>query len=141
MDEASVKKDLEGLLLDYVYPSGLHYTVHIKPDKLDFTSPWPGEQRRMPPPPKPGMERKGPMVIPPAGGVDYRARKLREGLYEVHWIVESKIHVALIFDFENKRTMAAALMPGQTEQFEEADWERWVLPSENLKKYQGKGHK
>ena len=138
LDEAAVKKDLEGLLLDYVYPSGLHYVVHIKPDKLDFTSPWPGETRQ---PPPPGQERKGPIIMPPKGGVDYRARKIQEGLYEVHWIVENKVHVALIFDFVNKRTLAASLMPGEKEQFEEADWERWVLPSENLKKYQGEGHK
>ncbi len=139
LDEKEVKKDLEGVLLDYVYPSERHYVVTIKPDKLDFTSPWPGEQRRMPPPQ--AMRQGPPPVIPPKGGVDYRARKIQEGLYLVHWIVENKVHVALIFDFVNKRTIAAALLPGQIEQFEMGYWDRWVLPSEALKKYQGQGHK
>ena len=139
-DEAAAKKDLDGVLLDYTYPSGRHYSPSIKIDKFDFTSPWPGEQRKAPPP-RSQSAGQGSIVIPPSGGVDYHARKIQEGMYLVHWIVNKQIHVALILDFVNKRVFAAGLLPGQIEQWETTEWDRWVLPSEALKKYQGTGHK
>jgi hypothetical protein len=139
-DESAVKKDLDGVLLDYKYPGkeGPHYVVSIRPDKLDFSSPWPGEKATQPPP-RP-RQQEGPPVQPPQGGVEYRARKIQEGLYQVHWIVNKQIHVALLFDFVNKKTICAALMPGQTELWDVAYWDRWQLPSAALKKYQGKGN-
>lgn len=139
-DESAVKKDLDGVLLDYKYPGegGPHYVVSIRPDKLDFMSPWPGEKKAEMPPrmPQGGV----PPVLPPQGGVDYRTRRIQEGLYLVHWIVNKQIHVALLFDFVNKKTVCAALMPGQTELWDVACWDRWQLPSAALKKYQGQGH-
>jgi len=112
--------------------------VAIKLDKLDFLSPWPGEKHTLPPP-QPIPQADGTIIAPPPGGVDYRARKIQEGLYLVHWIVNKQIHVALLFDFVNKKTICAALMPGQTELWDVADWDRWQLPSGALQKYQGKG--
>ena len=97
----------------------------------------PGEKAIQPAPPLP--QKEGQPVRPPAGGVDYRARKIREELYLVHWIVDKQIHVTLLFDFVNKKTICAALMPGQTELWDVAYWDRWQLPSLALKKYQGKG--
>ncbi len=137
-DEPAVKKDLDGVLLDYTYPgeTGPHYVVSIKPDKLDFRSPWPGETHKRPPPAPVRQPGEPPRVTPPSGGVDYRARKIQEGLYFVHWIVNKQIHVALLFDFVNKQTIAAALMPGAWELWDVAHWDRWILPSEALKKYQ-----
>jgi hypothetical protein len=139
-NENAVKRDLDGVLLDYKYPgaAGPHYVVSIRTDKLDFMSPWPGEKATNPPPPPPQPD--GTTVRPAAGGVDYRARQIQEGLYLVHWIVNKQIHVALLFDFVNKKTVCAALMPGQTELWDVAYWDRWQLPSASLKKYQGKGH-
>lgn len=138
-DESAVKKDLAGVLLDYKYPGekGPHYVVSIKPDKLDFMSPWPGEPPRQPPP-SPQRE-EGQPVRPPRGGVDYRARKIQEGLYLVHWIVNKQIHVTLLLDFVNKKTIGAALMPGGWELWDVANWDRWQLPSEALIQYQGQG--
>ena len=138
-DESAVKKDLDGVLLDYKYPGekGPHYVVSIRPDKLDFFSPWPGEKAA--PLPTPPPQQEGPPVQPPAGGVEYRARRIQEGLYLVHWIVAKQVHVALLFDFVNKKTICAALMPGKTELWDVAHWDRWQLPSAALKKYQGKG--
>ncbi len=54
-DELAVKKELDGVLLDYKYPGekGPHYVVSIHVDKLDFMSPWPGEKAVQPPPPPP----------------------------------------------------------------------------------------
>jgi hypothetical protein len=145
-DEAAAKKDLTGALLDYKYPGekGPHYVVSIKPDKVNFMSPWPGEEHKIPPPPPPSSSSPQPQrtfVRPPEGGPEYRARKIQDGLYLIHWIVNKQIHVALLLDFVNKKTICAALMPGQTELFDVAYWDRWMLPSEALKKYQGEGHK
>jgi len=139
-DENEVKKDLDGVLLDYKYPGekGPHYVVAIRPDKLDFMSPWPGEKATQPPPSPP--QREGQPVRPPSGGVEYRARKIQDGLYLVHWIVNKQVHVALLFDFVNKKTICAALMPGAWELWDVAHWDRWQLPSKALKKYQGAGH-
>lgn len=141
-DELAVKKELDGVLLDYKYPGekGPHYVVSIHVDKLDFMSPWPGEKAVQPPPPPPVQTGSEP-VRPPVGGVEYRARKIQEGLYFVHWIVNKQIHVALLFDFVNKKTIAGALMPGGWELWDIAEWDRWQLPSEALRKYQGSGHK
>lgn len=135
-NEESAKADLDGILLDYKYPGhvGPHYVVAVHGDRLDFASPWPGETLETP---------AGPIDYPvtklEGGGVLYRARKIQEGMYLVHWIVLGEIHVALIFDFVNKKSICAALMPGKNELWEEAYWDRWSLPSEALKKYQGEG--
>ena len=133
-EENSAKRDLDGIVLDYTYPgeNGLHYVVAVHGDVLDFASPWPGETLD-----KPLGPSDHPAIVFPEGGVRYRARMIQEGLYLVHWIVEGKIHVTLLFDFINKKTICAALMPGQTELWDEAFWDRWSLPSEALKKYQG----
>ena len=133
-DEEALKRDLNGVLLDYTYPGGgPHYVVTISLDKVDFRSPWPGEEPEQPPPSE-EPPREG-AVTPPSQGVDYRARKIQDGLYLVHWIVNWEIHVALLFDFVNKKTICAALMPGKTELWDVAHWDRWKLPR-SLSKYQ-----
>jgi hypothetical protein len=134
--EVAAKIDLEGVLLDYQYPgeTGPHYVVAVHGDTIDFASPWPGETLV-----KPAGPVDHPAVSLPGGGVFYRGRKIQDGLYLVHWIVNGEIHVSLLFDFVNKKTICAALMPGKTELWDEAHWDRWVLPSEALKIYQGNG--
>lgn len=128
-EERAVKKELDGVLIEYRYGAQPHrHVVSLGPDRLDFASPWPGEKPAGPPPPFP----------PPVGGVEYRARKIQEGLYLVQWIVPNTSHVVLLLDFGNKKTIGAGLMPGQTELWDVAHWERWRLPSV-LEKYQGKG--
>ena len=140
-DENAVKNELNGVLAEYTYPGkegtkGPHYVISIHVDKFDFSSPWPGEKRAELPQTK-EAPKEG-VTTPPTGGVDYRARKIQEGLYLVHWIVNWQVHVALLLDFVNHRTICAALMPGKTELFDVALWDRWKLPPA-LEKYQGSG--
>lgn len=131
-NEESAKRDLDGILLDYKYgEAGPHYVVAVRGDVLDFAHPWPGETFSHP--------LEYPAAVLEGGGVKYRARKIQDGLYLVHWIVQGEIHVSLLFDFVNKKSICAALMPGKTELWDEAYWDRWVLPSEALKMYQGDG--
>jgi hypothetical protein len=129
--ERAVKKELDGVLIDYEYSSGQgrHHVVSLGPERLDFASPWPGEKAMGPPPP----------FRPPEGGVEYRARKIQDGLYLIQWIVPNTSHIVLLFDFRNKKTVGAGLMPGQTELWDVGNWSRWQLPPA-LKQYQGKGH-
>ena len=131
-DEKNAMKDLDGMLLDYQYPgeTGPHYVVSVQGDKLDFASPWPDG-------PVAARRAYAPLAGEGDRRVDYRARKMQEGLYLVHWIVKGEIHVALLFDFVKHKTTCAALMPGRTELWDEADWDRWYLPSEARKKHQG----
>jgi hypothetical protein len=139
-DTVGENDDLVGFVADYVYPSGPAYVISFTKDKCDFSSPWPGEKRKQPPPSKePSKEPpKEGTVRPPSAGVDYRARKIKDGLYLVHWIVNWEIHVALLLDFEEKRTICAALMPGKSELWDVAYWKRWIVPPA-LKKYEMKG--
>ncbi len=131
-EDADDRDDLVGFVADYVYPNGLHYVLSVERDKLDFFSPWPGEERAGPPEvPQSPAGVNAPDVT---GGVDYRARKIREGLYMVHWIVNWEIHVTLLLDFERNRTICGALMPGKTELWDEASWDRWMIPAA-LKQY------
>lgn len=122
-DPTGETKELAGTRLEYTYPSGLHYLLEIGRDTLTFTGG--GGAAKAPPKPEPQTEGK---VQPPSSGVPYRARKVREDLYLVHWIVQGQIHVALLLDFKEHRTICAALMPGKTELWDVAHWEKWEIP-------------
>ena len=66
-------------------------------------------------------------------GVPYRARAIRPGsIYLTHWMVPGRTgHVALIFDLEEKRVDAAALMPGMMELFDRATFDVMSENGEN----------
>jgi hypothetical protein len=121
-DPVGETDDLIGFIVEYSYPSGPHYILSFKSGIVDFRSPWPGEKREPP---------KG-----PEGDIYYKARKIKEGIYLVHWIVNWQAHIALLFDFEEKRTICAALM-GKTELWDVGYWDRWIVPP-SLKKYEMK---
>lgn len=125
-DENSAKKDLNGVILEYTYPSqrviGIHHVTSITQNKLDFKSPWPEN----------GIKKEENF-----SGIEYKARKIQDGLYLVHWI-DGFNHTVLLMDFVNKRTTCAAYLHGETEIWDVADWDRWKLPSTELKRYQGK---
>jgi len=142
LEEAAAKRDLDGVLLDYTYagpiPSGIpggHFVISLTLDRLDFSKPWPTEEATAAFLPVPQQQDVPPR---PVGGIDYRARKIQDGLYLIHWIHNDENHVALLLDFVNKRTCCAALL-FQCEMWEEASWDRWRLPSSALMIYQGRG--
>ena len=60
----------------------------------------------------------------------YRARKIRENLYMVHWInLPINTHVTLIVDFETRELHVSAMMPGAIEFFDIAEIETIERPS------------
>lgn len=98
-------------------------------------SPWPGEKAVQTLSILTKQESQVALALD--GGMEYRTRMIQEGLYLVHWIDNNQIHIALLFDFINKKTTCAALMPGL---WDIASWDRWQLLSAALKKYHGKSH-
>lgn len=98
--------DLEGRVFEYTYMSGDRYRLsfadhHIVYDILDTghgaaASPSVGPDGR----PISGRPRR-----------EYRARKLREQLYLVHWLVPRVVHVALVIDLDGNTINVAAMMP------------------------------
>jgi len=64
----------------------------------------------------------------PAGTLPYRARKLRDDLYLVHWMAASRtIHVALVIDLAQRKIHVSGLMPGRLEFFDMAEIEELSL--------------
>jgi hypothetical protein len=103
-------KELKGLHLLYQYTSGREYQLDFDADTVTFLM-------HHDPHGVPGQ------VFTP-GTLPYRARKLRDGLYLVHWLNRSpdmgNIHVALIIDLKQKLMHCSALMPGGFELFDQA---------------------
>jgi MoaF N-terminal domain len=103
-------KELAGTKLLYQYSTGRKYQLNFDPDQVTFIFVKDPEAR--------------PMSLP------YRARKIRENLYLVHWINrEGHIHVALLLDFERRQVHVSALMPGGIEFFDIAEIEKAERPA------------
>ena len=106
-------KELKGLHLLYQYTSGREYQLDFDADTVTFLM-------HHDPHGKPGE------VFTP-GTMHYRARKLRDGLYLVHWLNRSptmgNIHVALVIDLKQRLMHCSALMPGGFELFDMAHFE------------------
>ena len=84
--------ELAGTVMEYRYSAGRHYRMEFTADTLTF------HQLS-----EPGVHTVGPL--------SYRARKLREGLFLVCWILKPGIHVALVVDFTERRIHVTAMMP------------------------------
>jgi len=106
-------KELKGLHLLYRYTSGREYQLDFDADTVTFLL-------HHDPHGKPGD-------VHTSATLHYRARKLRDGLYLVHWLNRSptmgNIHVALIIDLQRRLMHASAIMPGGFELFDMAHFE------------------
>lgn len=93
--------ELKGLHVHYLYETGREYDLDFDTETVTFTQ---------------YKETGGIPLAKPAGGVmHYKARRIRDQLYLVHWINRSaemgNIHVALIIDLREHLLHASALMP------------------------------
>ena len=103
-------KELAGTTLLYEYSTGRKYQLSFDPDNVTF------------------LFVKDPTAKPMS--LPYRARKIREKLYMVHWINrEGHIHVTLLLDLERRHVHVSALMPGGIEFFDIAPIEKMDRPS------------
>jgi hypothetical protein len=112
-------QEMKGLTLHYQYSTGREYQLAFDSETVTFVQ---------------FAETGGkPLAKPSEPGVmHYRARKIRDQLYLVHWINRSptmgNIHVALVVDLREHVMHCSALMPGGVELFDEAhmktvDWD------------------
>lgn len=98
-------QELAGTRLLYQYSTGRRYSLEFTPGEVCFVFQA-----------DPTAEKH---FLP------YRARKIRENLYMVHWIVkENHIHVTLLIDLERNQIHVSALMPGGIEFFDIAEIEK-----------------
>jgi hypothetical protein len=98
-------KELAGTRLLYEYSTGRKYELSFDPDNVTF------------------LMVKDPAAKPMS--IAYRARKIRENLYMVHWLNrEASIHVTLLLDLERGEVHVSALMPGRIEFFDLAKIEK-----------------
>ncbi len=106
-------KELKGLHLLYKYSSGREYQLDFDADTVTFLL-------HNDPNGKPGD-------VHTPGTMHYLARKIRDGLYLVHWLNRSpemgNIHVALIVDLKRRLMHVSAIMPGGFELFDMAHFE------------------
>lgn len=102
-------KELAGTKLLYEYSTGRKYQLNFDPDNVTF------------------IFVKDPAAKPMS--LPYRARKIRENLYMVHWLNrEGHIHVTLLLDLERRQVHVSALMPGGIEFFDLAEIEKTERP-------------
>ena len=105
---------LKGLHLLYQYETGREYQLDFDTETVTF------------------LAHKDPTAAPGTvftpGTMHYRARKLRDDLYLVHWLNRSpemgNIHVALILDLKQRLLHVSALMPHGMEFFDIAHFEK-----------------
>lgn len=91
--------NLEALEIQYTYSSGRAYQLRFYDDRVSFTQLEAGNI--------------------PTLTVPYRAKKIGNDMFLVHWLVPGRIgHVSLILDLDNNLIHASALMPGQMELFD-----------------------
>lgn len=109
--------DLVGRSFEYVYESGISYRLSFPDEtyvKFDILATPDGGP--IPPPLGPDGKPLGDQPF-----MQYRARKLRENQYYVHWMVPRLVHVALVIDLELDTISVAAMMPpNQWEFFDQA---------------------
>jgi phenolic acid decarboxylase len=109
-------KDLAGTRLLYTYSTGITYElIFDADDTVRFRQP---DVPISPDAPKP----KHP--------VTYRARKIRQNLYLVHWLLRDVaiVHVTLLIDFEEQHVHVCAYMPGGWEFFDMATFKEVERP-------------
>jgi MoaF N-terminal domain len=103
-------KELAGMTFLYEYSTGRKYQLTFDPDFVTF------------------LMVKDPAAKPMS--IAYRARKIRQNLYMVHWLNrEHSIHVTLLLDLEQRQVHVSALMPGGIEFFDIAQIEKIDRPS------------
>ena len=103
-DEVNLEntENLAGYVIEYCYSSGRAYRLTFYDDRVSFTQ----------------LDAND----VPTLTVPYRARKVVNDIYLVHWLVPGRVgHVTLILDFLHQRIQASALMPGQMELFDQGD--------------------
>lgn len=92
---------LAGLSLTYRYTDGGDYFITYGEDTVTFRLPLPNG------------EHTPPITVP------YVARKLRGGLYMIHWVnPERTVHVTQVLDLAKREVNVAALMPEQWQLFD-----------------------
>jgi hypothetical protein len=97
--------ELDGHEFEYQYSTGRRYRIRFYDDRVSFQLLSKDSQ--------------------PIRTLPYLARKIRDGMYFVHWMVPGRTgHVALLIDLPQKTVHVAALMPAQQEMFDEATIER-----------------
>jgi len=116
-------QEMKGLVLHYQYSTGREYQLSFDSETVAFVQFAETGGRKLDKPSEPGV-------------MHYRARKVRDNLYLVHWINRSptmgNIHVALVVDLRGHVMHCSALMPGGIELFDEArfitaDWDSHKL--------------
>lgn len=104
---------MSGRTLKYTYSSGLHFRISFDEFHVFFTVP---------------RQTDGTWYI----GVPYRQREIRPGVYLIHWLVPGRVgHVALVFDVEQKKVDAAALLHDKCELFDRATLDEMYENEEN----------
>lgn len=93
--------ELAGAYFVYHYSTGRRY-------RLEFTNKTVTFQLQL-----------DPETAPPARTLPYRARKLREDLYLVHWMAPDRTsHVALVIDLAQHKIHVSGVLPGRVEFFD-----------------------
>ena len=96
--------ELAGLTLQYKYTTGREYRIWFTEDEITFLM----------------VNAVEPDAKPKS--LPYRARKLGDEMYLVHWLVPGRVgHISLVADLKNKKMHVAGLMPGKIEFFDIAD--------------------
>ena len=126
-------QEMKGLTLHYQYSTGREYQLAFDSETVTFVQFAGTGGKKLDKPSEPGV-------------MHYRARKLRDQMYLVHWINRSptmgNIHVALVVDLREHVMHCSALMPGGIELFDIAkmktvDWQarhvHWQAAPEKAK--------
>jgi phenolic acid decarboxylase len=102
--------ELAGARFVYRYSTGRRY-------RLDFTNRTVSFQLQM-----------DPETAPPARTLAYRARKLRDDLYLVHWMPSDRTsHVTLVIDLAQHKVHVSGVLPGRVEFFDVGEIEEMTL--------------
>jgi phenolic acid decarboxylase len=102
--------ELAGACLVYRYSTGPSYRLEFTDKTVTF------------------QLRTDPVVASRAGTLPYRARKLRDDLYLVHWLPPTRtVHVALVIDLARRKIHVSGLMPGRQEFFDMGEIEEMSL--------------
>lgn len=109
--------ELAGSQFEYQYSTGNHYRITFVEAGVRFEM-LEGANGEAPPPPIDPHGNPVDVLAP----LPYRARKLRDDLFLVHWILRPGIHVSLVLDLGQQRVHVAAMMPpNQWEFFDVAE--------------------
>lgn len=107
IEESPLSTALHGLAIEYRYSNGRHY-------RLTFTDDFEVEFEYLN-----QLEMEGEVLAVNVPPIAYRARDIRPGLTQLHWILkEANIHVSITVDFDARRMYVAAMMPPNK-------WEFW----------------